>query len=208
MHTAGASTMTANRNNRGKMKRSRFAKAGRDRDALAARHPGGKKVQEPDHPQAIAMAQPHRHDLPTVPGRRGEPPRDLRLDPRAESQHGRYCIDGTITEQFYAAGVRYLEANARYRAAIAVPDSLARFTGSGGKGSDENTKRAVEAFNDANKAMKGRDPFDAAIMVLDRRAQYAVGQVVLRDMPIPLGYRACYSRGLMQLARHYGIGER
>ncbi len=187
---AGAEYMTANRNKRGKIKRS----TGRTRDSLAARHPGGQKVREPDHPQSVAIAQPHRRDLPTVI-EANKPPRDLRLDSRAETQHGHYNLDGTISNQLYDAGERYREHNARYRAALAVPDSLARYTGGpGGVGADEGAKRSVGIY-------------EAAFDCMDRHAQYAVGQVVLRGQRIGADI-VHYRRGLMQLARHYGIGER
>ncbi len=193
MHTAGAEYMTTSRNNRGKMRRSRFAKAGRNRDALAARHPGGKKIQESDNPQAVALAQPHRRHLPTI--RINNQERDLRLDARAETQHGHYNLDGTISNQLYDAGERYREHHARYRAALAVPDSLARYTGGpGGVVADESARRSVGIF-------------EAAFSVMDRRAQYSVGQVVLRGQRIGADI-VHYRRGLQQLARHYGIGER
>ena len=71
------------------------------------RYPSGKLRP---HKPAKPADQPHRKGY-------GD-------NPLAETQHGRYRLDGVINQQQWLAGAFYGRTRLRYRAAVGTPDSL------------------------------------------------------------------------------------
>ena len=85
-----------------------MTRAGRKRNATAERYPCGKPRprKQPPHPD-----QPHRKGYGS--------------NPLAETQHGRYYLDGAINAPQHLAGTYYGRSRLRYRAAMGSPHGLA-----------------------------------------------------------------------------------
>ena len=146
-------------------------RAGRKRDSNRERYacgkPKPKKITYPD--------QPHR--------------RGYGSNPLAETTHGRYLLDGTITPPQHAAGAWYGRSRLRYRAAIGSPDSLrSRSEARGEKATDDDARHIAE-YQTA-RAILGRLTVDVEWIVIQNG--------MLADL-------TSYRKGLDVLRRFYGV---
>ena len=144
---------------------------GRKRDALGERYACGKlKPKKAPAP-------------PTQPHRKG-----YGSDPLAETQHGRYRLDGAITQRQWLAGAFYGRSLIRYRIATGSPDSLRSPSDSWLEPSGDDARHIDE--HEAARNALGRLTVDV---------EWVVGQdAMLADL-------TAYRDGLTILARFYGV---
>jgi len=144
---------------------------GRKRQA-GDRYPNGqvKRKKPPKPPE-----QPHR--------------RGYGSNPLAETQHGRYRLDGAISQQQWLAGEFYRRTRLRYRAAIGATDSLARRSGEPSENPERDDAKCVAEY-DAVRNRLGR-------LVVD--LDWVLGQDAM------LGDLTAYRAGLDALRRIYGV---
>jgi hypothetical protein len=144
---------------------------------LGERYPGGKlkrsRKPKPDPPQ------PHR--------------RGYGSNPLAETQHGRYFLDGAINGSQHTAGQFYGRSRLCYRAAIGAPDGLRSHAltrtsvhDSHLDGSDENDVKIIAEFEAARSAL-GRLVVDVEWVVVQDAmladlTAYRAGLDVLRKL--------------------------
>ncbi len=75
-------------------------------------------------------------------------------NPLAETQHGRYLMDGAITGPQHLTGELYRKARLRYRAALGITDGLSRgHREGGGQGEERDDAQAVAEFLKARQAL-------------------------------------------------------
>jgi hypothetical protein len=147
---------------------------GRNR-ALGARYGCGKLRPKP---KRVEPEQPHRKGYGS--------------NPLAETQHGRYFLDGAITGPQHVAGEFYRKARLRYRSALGITDGLSRgHREGGGKDEDRDDAQAVADFIAVRQAL-GQ---------WERDVDWVVGN----DMKTGSGNMAGYRRGLDCLRRLWGI---
>lgn len=169
------------------------------------RHPGGRLVHHDEHrlsPRVIAASMPHRQGLPDV-----VLPNGARLpgasDQRAESELGRMCLHGQISETQLLAGQGWASIVGRYRAVIAGPRPLAG-TGRGFdcKGEELCNPCACRA------ASENYSGAFAALGSAGHIAAKAVNQVAVWDRPCPYPWKTPLLWGLSALAGHFGLTNR
>ena len=146
-------------------------RAGRKRDSTADRYPCGK----PRRPKATPPVQPHRKGYGS--------------NPLAETQHGRYFLDGAINGPQHVAGGFFGRSRLRYRAAIGSPDSLRSRTEGHPASTGDDDARYIAEF-EAARVRLGR-------FVVD------VEWVICQDAQ--LADLTAYRAGLDVLRRFYGV---
>jgi hypothetical protein len=126
--------------------------------------------------------------IPPQPHRKG-----YGSNPLAETQHGRYFLDGAINGPQHLAGSFYGRSRLRYRAAIGSPDSLrSRFEGRGEKATDDDPDGDIRCINEylAARSILGRLTTDVEWVVIQN--------AMLADL-------TDYREGLDLLRRFYGV---
>jgi hypothetical protein len=153
---------------------SRWGMAWRGRNrAPGTRYACGKLKPKPKPPEP---EQPHR--------------RGYGSNPLAETQHGRYFMDGVITGPQHVAGESYRRCRLRYRAALGITDSLSRGHREGDREDrDWDDAQAVADFLKAKQAL-GLNARDVDWVVGSDRAT---------------GNMDGYRRGLDCLRRLWGV---
>ena len=148
-------------------------RAGRKRNATADRYPCGKPRPRKQPPPPD---QPHRKGYGS--------------NPLAETQHGRYYLDGAINAPQHLAGVYFGRSRLRYRSATGAPDSLrSRSEGYLAKDEPEADARYIAEYENV-RGVLGRLVVDVEwVIVLD---------AMLADL-------TDYRKGLDILRRHYGV---
>jgi hypothetical protein len=110
--------------------------SGRKR-AFGDRHPCGKLKRRKLPPPPVP---PHR--------------RGYGSNPLAETQHGRYLLDGAITASQHVAGSYYGRSRLRYRAVMGAPSDLrSRFEGYTGESDPERDAKVIAEFETARHAL-------------------------------------------------------
>ncbi len=160
---------------------------GRKRKQGIKRQPNGQPCRERGiEPNAIAQLMPHRRLVPAK----------VAHDPKAECIMGRLCLNGWISEQQYAAGVKYRECVGRYRAVINAPRGEISMAGvivgpwGGGSMTEE---RAIEIRNEYMRA------FEA---LAETGAERHVAHLIHDRDQFVLTHAKC---GLDGLAIYYGL---
>ena len=125
---------------------------------------------------------------------KAEPPQPHRkgygTHPLAETQHGRYFLDGAINDRQHVAGTYFGRSRLRYRAAIGSPDSLrSRSETRGEKATDDDDARYI-AEHLAVRHTLGRLTVD-------------IEWVIVQDAQ--LADLTDYRKGLDVLRRVYGV---
>ena len=136
------------------------------------RHPSGKLKR---HKPATPPDQPHRKGYGS--------------NPLAETQHGRYFLDGAINDRQYLAGTFFGRSRLRYRAAIGSPNSLRSRSEGPPVQPTWDDADAVAAYLAAREAL-GRLTVDLEWVI--------VQDVQLADL-------TCYRAGLDVLRRLYRV---
>lgn len=145
---------------------------GRKRASTQPRKPCGRlKPRKPSAPPS----QPHRKGYGS--------------NPLAETQHGRYLLDGVINGPQHLAGTFYGRSRLRYRAAIGSPDSLRGRSDGHPAGSGENDAEDISAYLGARTAL-GHFIADVEWVICQ--------DALLADL-------SAYRAGLDTLRRFYGV---
>ena len=145
---------------------------GRKRDAMGERYACGKLKPKKAPPP------------PTQPHRKG-----YGSDPLAETQHGRYRLDGAISQRQWLAGAFYGRSLIRYRVAMGSPSGLrSRFDDRPASEGEDDARHIAE--HEAARNALGRLTVDV---------EWVVGQdAMLADL-------TAYRDGLTILIRFYGV---
>ncbi len=166
---------------------------GRKRRQNIKRQPDGRPVPDKGiDPKAIAQLMPHRRLVPA----------NVAHDPKAESELGRLCLNGWITEVQYQAGVKYREIVQRYRVVIDCPRSTEASMSGVIVG-----PWGASSIMDENEALRRKANYDAAFEYLEarcgNRGARAVAHCVMQDKKTPhIAHLKC---GLSALAEHLGL---
>ena len=138
------------------------------------RYPSGD-LKRPRKPKPIPP-QPHRKGYGS--------------NPLAETQHGRYYLDGAINGSQHLAGSFYGRSRLRYRAAMGAPSDLrSPSEGRGEKATDEDDVRVIAEYHAARDRL-GRLTTDVEWVVIQN--------AMLADL-------TDYRKGLDVLRRFYGV---
>ncbi len=180
---------------------------GRKRRQNIKRQPNGQPSRERGiDPKAIAQLMPHRRLVPA----------DVAHDPKAESELGRLCLNGWITEAQYQAGVKYRDIVQRYRIVIDCPRSteasmngviVGPWAGGGELCKCRNWHEKCEKAPGGRCALDRMEKYNAAFEHLEanagNRGARAVAHCVMQDKKIPhVAHLKC---GLTALAEHFGL---
>ncbi len=95
-----------------------MTRAGRKRKQ-GPRYPSGDLVRHRTTPREVAAAMPHRSTVPA----------EDRHDHRAESELGRMCLRGWITDSQFDAGRRFQAVTEAYRSVICAPGRMGNGSG-------------------------------------------------------------------------------
>lgn len=146
-----------------------------------------------------------------MPHRRSVPFED-RHDPRAETQIGRYLLQGEITLFEYEAGIWYRKIVNRYRRLIDAPLSSPPSLAMAKSGTEPNNEPLAEIQNEPRTPEQeyhyAKKVYDDAFEALDARGHWAaksVARVAVHDEPCPAGYFGHLRLGLFDLALHKGL---
>ena len=182
---------------------STMARKGRIRKA-GARFPGGKLKPEADI-RSVVLAQPHRRGLPVIFDTSGRVATDKRLDQKAEDFLGNLSLINAITDQEYAAGVKFRAVTAKYRTVISARDPLLNPPAGSGPGlSDYEAERRKEAYTEAMHALEMAGFADLAMPRL--LPKLTTIHIVIDNMPLRSGELRSFRCGLQALAKLWGIG--
>lgn len=176
-----------------KMQQDRLVFVGRKRKP-GRRKPSGDRIVPTFDPKAVARMMPHRQEVP-------EP---IRHDPKAESQLGRYELNGSITRWEYDAGRWYAGVVNRYRTVIGAPNASPA----------SNAGKVVSVFGaaplviDPDEAERRTSAYNGAFEVLSnvgQRSAKAVARVAVYNERCPDGLWSLMRLGLLALAVHRGF---
>lgn len=194
-------------------------RAGRKRK-LGERKPSGDLIGPADAQRAIA----HRRFVGNQPHRR-ELPREVRVDPRAETPFGRLNLTYAISDLEYKAGRIYAAMAGRYRTMIeapkATPSSVGVMIGNGsvagavgfacwcgGHCPSEEVAREVERPCEASRRKHDYERAHVALRAAGWRAAHAVNRMAVWFEPCPAGMLDDLLCGLRGLVKYFALYEK
>jgi hypothetical protein len=157
---------------------------------LARREPNGRIQRVKPDDRAHVINWPSRRHLP----------KSVRLDQKAATPLGGLNLLGEITDEQYAAGLRFAIVVHRYRAVIGAPHPAPGGMDRCGHGfiSPDDRRRRKEAYDVSYETL---DPLGMA-------TKRAVNRVSVYDEACPPGGMESLRLGLSALAEHFGLTSR
>jgi hypothetical protein len=141
----------------------------------------------------VAASQPHRRSIRSAD----------QADAKAESELGRMCLQGYISDAGYAAGQVYARVVAAYRVTICTPVAL---VGMGGRGYDCPADPMCGDRLEGCECARRRNRYDGACEALRSAGAdiKVVNEVAVHDGPCRPEWIMPLRWGLAALVRHFG----